>query len=493
MSADKFMPVPAGTKIPAPTAVQSFMRRQIFPRAPVTDVAWTGGKEAQFSFAARGMDTLVTSQTRVVLKMHVRSNIAQNGGQFAGGTAGFDRPPSASVRLAQDPVARAFSSARFSIGGVTVTNTGADVQDVATIIGRTQGTKAGAAAGGSAGALSFDNRMMHKELGAGVATVKSYHTDAERNAKHDIILNSGGNEFEISTPLGNLLPFFMQDRTYMRDAELDVRLVVNSHFNVDMLMTQAVPAAARAQGLTVADASVGGAGVDAADRLIPQMNAIVAAAAADSHAVTVTDCYIDACFATPSAPLPPLRSMQLPFNDITVFTRPLTAGQVSYTETFSGLSPACSAILVALRTDVRALDQDRERYLLGGSATGIKSLQATAGQWVAPQPSYNLNFPRRQAARAMADFVDFTGGSARDGAGGFTYEEFCDAPLLCFRLLQPKGTYSPTMTLRLELLGAAAANTQLLVATVHSRVLELEYGQTGGDLPIKVTVDEVIP
>ena len=93
----------------------------------------------------------------------------------------------------------------------------------------------------------------------------------------------------------------------------------------------------------------------------------------------------------------------------------------------------------------------------------------------------------------MADFVDFTGGSARDGAGGFTYEEFCDAPLLCFRLLQPKGTYSPTMTLRLELLGAAAANTQLLVATVHSRVLELEYGQTGGDLPIKVTVDEVIP
>ena len=34
-------------------------------------------------------------------------------------------------------------------------------------------------------------------------------------------------------------------------------------------------------------------------------------------------------------------------------------------------------------------------------------------------------------------------------------------------------------------------NTQLLVATVHSRVLELEYG--AGDLPTKVTVDEVIP
>ena len=64
----------------------------------------------------------------------------------------------------------------------------------------------------------------------------------------------------------------------------------------------------------------------------------------------------------------------------------------------------------------------------------------------------------------------------------------------CLNIVCTKGrTYSPTMTLRLELLGAAAANTQLLVATVHSRVLELEYGQTGGDLPIKVTVDEVIP
>ena len=224
------------------------------------------------------------------------------------------------------------------------------------------------------------------------------------------------------------------------------------------------------------------------------MNALIPAANGGTHVVTVTECYIDACYATPSAPLPPLTltGMQLPFSDITLYTRPLTAGQATFTETFSGISPSTNAIIVALRTETHALDQDRERYLLGGSATGIKSIQATAGQWVAPQPSYNLNCPQRLAARAMADFVDFVGGSARDGAGGFSYEEFCDAPLLCFRLLQPKGTYSPTMTLRIELLGNASANTQLLVATVHSRVLELEYGQ-GSDLPIKVTVDEVIP
>ena len=36
MSASKFQPIPAGTPIAAPTAVQSFQRRQIFPRAPVT-------------------------------------------------------------------------------------------------------------------------------------------------------------------------------------------------------------------------------------------------------------------------------------------------------------------------------------------------------------------------------------------------------------------------------------------------------------------------
>ena len=107
--------------------------------------------------------------------------------------------------------------------------------------------------------------------------------------------------------------------------------------------------------------------------------------------------------------------MQLPFSDITLYTRPLAAGQTSYTETFSGVPPSTSAIIIALRSDVHALNEDREQYLLGGSDTGIKSLQITAGQFVAPTPSYQLNFPRRSAARAMSDMVDFVGGSARDG------------------------------------------------------------------------------
>ena len=91
----------------------------------------------------------------------------------------------------------------------------------------------------------------------------------------------------------------------------------------------------------------------------------------------------------------------------------------------------------------------------------------------------------------MSDFVDFVGGSARDGAGGFSYDEYCNSPILCFRLLQPKGTYSPTMTARLELLAGAAANSQLLVACVHSRVVEMLWAD-GGTAPSQITVDEVV-
>ena len=81
------------------------------------------------------------------------------------------------------------------------------------------------------------------------------------------------------------------------------------------------------------------------------------------------------------------------------------------------------------------------------------------------------------------------GGNASHGASGFSYDEFCDAPLLCVRLLQPKGTFSPTMTLRLETLAGTAANTQLVFACVHQRVAEMFY--ENGTLS-SVTIDEVI-
>ena len=77
MSTDKFIPTPAGTPIAAPTSVQSFMRRQVFPRAPVTNDSWSGGREAHFSYRASGTDCFVATQSRLVLRMHVRSNIVE--------------------------------------------------------------------------------------------------------------------------------------------------------------------------------------------------------------------------------------------------------------------------------------------------------------------------------------------------------------------------------------------------------------------------------
>ena len=80
-------------------------------------------------------------------------------------------------------VARAFSSARLSLGGVTVTNTGADVQDIATLIGRTQGTKPGGAAGGSAGMLGFDDRKIANNRTDGPAAGRNRCVEAKETRR----------------------------------------------------------------------------------------------------------------------------------------------------------------------------------------------------------------------------------------------------------------------------------------------------------------------
>eukprot|EP01046_Picozoa_sp_COSAG06_P116667 COSAG06_NODE_63673_length_261_cov_1.604938_1_plen_60_part_10 len=48
-----------------------------------------------------------------------------------------------------------------------------------------------------------------------------------------------------------------------------------------------------------------------------------------------------------------------------------------------------SADKFILRTDVHALNQNRELYSLGGSGTGFKSAQITAGQFVPICPNRN--------------------------------------------------------------------------------------------------------
>jgi hypothetical protein len=144
---------PAGAPVPPASQVSHYYRKVVYPRNAVSGAINTlSGREAQFSAEVGGRHWAVPQETRVVAKFKVTK---------ADGTT----PPDASVRFACDPVARMFSSGRFSIQGTTIESHGADIQDISTIQLRTEGTRAGLdSGGGPAGLQSFDQRMDHKEL-----------------------------------------------------------------------------------------------------------------------------------------------------------------------------------------------------------------------------------------------------------------------------------------------------------------------------------------
>ena len=64
--------------------------------------------------------------------------------------------------------------------------------------------------------------------------------------------------------------------------------------------------------------------------------------------MTVEDIYIDVMFAIPSQVLGVPRSIQVPFQDIEVYTRKLGAGN-NYVENFTSISPPVGAICCARR------------------------------------------------------------------------------------------------------------------------------------------------
>ena len=72
-----------------------------------------------------------------------------------------------------------------------------------------------------------------------------------------------------------------------------------------------------------------------------------------------------------------------------------------------------------------------------------------------------------------------------------SYSEWCEAPLLCFRILQNPSEYSSTINLKFSTQGPVPANTTLLVFAIHSKVFEAEWNQ-GENMPSKVVVDEIL-
>ena len=369
MSLSKFTPPPAGTAVKPLTNVSSYYRRQVFTRTPAVGDAFVGGKELQFSFSASGNDYFVPAESKLVVRLNVRSNLDEAAGgstDIAGATGTHKRHPARLFSSTAAP-ARLFSSGRVSIGGTTIENTGSDLAEIATIQLRTEGTKPGEHAGGAAGLLRFDQTMTHPEIAAGAATVGAYNTTAPRSDKHQLLLDRRGDELELSIPLGMLFAFFRQTDSFLPNMEFDVRLVVNPHFSNDALFTADIAATPRAQGVEfaavpdVVQTGTGGGSqapaalnlgwnaAAAADRTFAQLLPAITAAANDTHKITVNECYVDAMYASPSIPLAQPLSMQVPFSGITMYTRNLTAGQQSFTEVFSGLSSSVSAVILALR------------------------------------------------------------------------------------------------------------------------------------------------
>ena len=312
---------------------------------------------------------------------------------------------------------------------------------------------------------------------------------------------------ELSIPLGMLFAFFRQTDSFMPNMEFDVRLVVNPHYSNDALFTADIAAVPRAQGVEFAAVpdvvqqnaaapaplDLGWNALAAGNRTFAQMLPAITAAPNDSHKITVNEVFCDLMYASPSVPLAQPLSMQVPFSGITLYTRNLTAAQHSFTEVFSGLSASVSAVILALRVDDHELGTNRELYLAGGDPAGgsFATAQLSIGSLIQPSPSYDMNPVERRVGRAMADFLSFCGASHTDPAGGVNVTEYCRAPLLTFRVLQPSSTFSPTATVRFTTNGNVPAGAQLLFFAVHQRVFEATWAP-GATNPSSVLVDEVI-
>ena len=145
-----FMPNEAGTPIPANTSARYYSRSQVFSRVPVSGTNFSAGKQFSAVIEATGGRYWVPQETRITAKLTIK---AANGTKL-----------SKSVRFAADPLgAGMFSAGMLSCNGTTVSSIASNVADVSYLQLRTEHTKAGADGPGSAGLLSFNQKMTAEE------------------------------------------------------------------------------------------------------------------------------------------------------------------------------------------------------------------------------------------------------------------------------------------------------------------------------------------
>ena len=154
--ASPFVAQPAGTPVAPSTSARYYYRRQVYSRNPVTQGNFVSGRNVNFNFEASGGHYFVPQESRVVAKLKIKANDGSK----------LER----SVRFACDPVSNMFSAAQLSINGTTVESHANNVDDIARIQLRTEHTKAGADGPGSAGLLSFNQKMLRENHVAGAVT-----------------------------------------------------------------------------------------------------------------------------------------------------------------------------------------------------------------------------------------------------------------------------------------------------------------------------------
>ena len=555
--ASPFLATPAQTPIAPTSNARYYYRRQIHSRVPITASNWSGGKTAQFNFEASGGHMLVPNESRLVMRIKVTDST--NGKLHK------------SVRFATDPVTNAFNAALLSVNGTTVSSTASDLKDISLLQLRTEGTKSGEQAGGSAGLLSFNQKMTHEETPAKVRNflcaegnggtgtesddnsafaigLGMFSTKDERNDKHQLLLNNASALFtpeghlrsgnsgvtganmpkitpdfagaaeidltavagnlaitkqvasapiEISTPLGQMVPFLRQGRTYLPDMQFNLALTINPDYASDMFFSERLDSTTSFFALPVAAASITSSA--AAARMcthVPEVAAVVAA-----PKVQIEEIYIDAMFAVPAVAVPPPSSLQVPFQEITAYHRVL-GNNSQFTENFTSSPPSVGAIFVALRDNKHDINVNSETFKLGGDSTyGFSRFSMQLGSLILAQPAYELNMSDRSVARAYADYLSAVGaGPSSDRGQSMT--EWCSTlgPILAFRVLQEPGSYASTLTLRFNLKNAlidAAAATpykgspELVVYCVHQKVFEAFWEQ-GQNMPSRVLVDDVL-
>ena len=522
-----FLGTPAGTPVAPSTSARYYFRRQIFSRNPVTKDQFTPGQTVNFDFSASGGHYFVPQESRIVAKLKIGKTIASGNV-----TAKLDK----TVRFACDPVSNMFDQAQISINGTTVENHTNDVADVARIQLRTEATKAGADGPGSAGLLSFSQKMVRENAvgnkaldddGEAIAAddqddttnlaaaKRAFYSDEDRSDKYELLLKScsgqditaaGTEAVEISTPLGQMFTFCRQTKAFLPNMEFSVMLTISSKFRQDMFFEQAlpsVPCGIVGDGTTVKTADANIAGISADQGAVFHTGVLPAGDTVDANLpeVYVEDLYLDAMYVVPSVNLPPPASLQIPYQAVSVYSRVLTPGN-SFTEQFTSIPASVGAVIIGMRESTHGLQKNRELYpLAAGGITGtdaekqnkgIKSLSVSLGSLQLPIPAYQINFPKHQFGRLFADWLSFTGGSASNGVGMDSLTEFAKSPLIAFRILQEPGAYASTLTVRMDTHGSNTdPNTEMLVWCIHQKVFEA-FWTDGEAFPSKVVVDDVL-